>query len=378
MNHEPKARHIACYVTNHGFGHVNRLVAVLNEIQPECKVTVRCDEEIWPALQERLKRPVAFGYFPSDNGTASPPGQNSQTDWPATFQRLEERFGLISAAMADEAEWLQSAGITAVYADSSPLPLHVAELAGVPSFLGANFTWHEIFDDLLQAEPARAFTDQQREQYQTIIHKMKDACRSATLLKFWPHTPMQGVGKVSLDIGMVVNRGRDVRAELLQRFALNHVTKLIYFYVGRYGVENLPWAKLNEYPSNVVFIGLHEPGTPLPGRFFTVDANEFSGADLLKSCDAAIVKAGYGAVAEAMVAGTPVIYPPRESFYEFHYLDTALRQWPGGFPVSDLDFSSLNLNDVVCEAIAQHAKVPNIQVNGASVIATILQGLSYK
>ena len=32
---------------------------------------------------------------------------------------------------------------------------------------------------------------------------------------------------------------------------------------------------------------------------------EFNGADLLRSCDAAVVKAGYGAVAEAMSAGTP-------------------------------------------------------------------------
>lgn len=374
MTHDNQTRHIACYLTNHGFGHVNRLLAVLNEIDAGCNITVRCDEEIWPALTERLKRPVAFGYFPCDNGTASPPGQNSQTDWPATFERLETRFELISTALENEIDWLRTAGVSAVYADSSPLPLRAAELAGVPGFLGANFCWHEIFDDLLHAGPAQCFSAEQRGRYESIIRQLQSACRSATLLQFWPHTPMLGVGREKREMGLVVNSATDIRPMLLDRFQLSPSTKLVYFYVGRYGVEELPWEKLTQFPENVVFIGLHPPGRELPGRFFTIEPKEFSGADLLKSCDVAVVKAGYGAVAEAMAAGTPVIYPPREGFVEFPYLDAALRNWSGGFPVSEFDFSQLNLIDVLNKAIAGgRADRPNVAVNGAAQVARIIE-----
>ncbi|MFM1802489.1 MAG: hypothetical protein RJA81_1841 [Planctomycetota bacterium] len=364
--------HIACYVTNHGFGHINRLVAVLNEIHSDSKITVRSDQEIWPVLRERLNRTIEFGYFPSDNGTASPPGQNSQTDWRGTFERLENRFQLILDAIPNEVNWLKQAGVTAVYADSSPLPLIAAETADIPAFLGANFTWHEIYEDLLNAEPAHNFAKDDQIRYRQIIDQQKAACRSATILKFWPHTPMPGVGKSSIDVGLVVNQGHNVRNDILNQFQLPMETKLIYFYVGRYGVESLPWEKLNQFPENVRFVGLHPPGIELPGRFFCLNANEFSGADLLMSCDLAIVKAGYGAVAEAMVAGTPVIYPPRESFYEFHFLDCALRQWSGGYPVTEDDFTELNLWDVASRALNNPVNPPNVASDGATQVARIL------
>ena len=364
--------HIAVYVTNHGFGHVNRLMAVLNMIDPEVRVTVRADKEIWTAIQERLHRPVDFGYFPSDLGTVSPPGQNSQTDWPATFERLANRYREIQAACHAEVEWLKTACVTSVYADASPIPIRLAHEAGLPGYLGANFTWDEIYADLLATAPEGLFTVPQTAQYQAIVDDMKSACEHATLLRFWPYTQISAKVREVVDMGLVVNEGRDVRAELIQKFGLSGDTKLVYFYVGRYGVEELPWERLAEFPSNVVFIGLHPPGKPLPGRFFTVDPNQYSGADLLRSCDAAIAKAGYGAVAEAMAVGTPVIYPPREGFVEFPALDHALRNWAGGQPVSDSEFRNLWIDKALEAALQARVAPPSVPLDGAQKVANIL------
>ena len=56
-----------------------------------------------------------------------------------------------------------------------------------------------------------------------------------------------------------------------------------------------------------------------------------------------MAKAGYGTVCEAMVAGTPMIYPPRTGFAEHRVLDRALRAWGGGVPASARDFAELRL-----------------------------------
>ena len=367
-----KRVHIAVYVTNHGFGHVNRLMAVLNQIAPEVRVTVRADKEIWPAIEERLHRPVEFGYFPSDLGTVSPPGQNSQTDWPATFERLANRYREIQAACQEEVEWLKSACITSVYADASPIPIRLAHEAGLTGYLGANFTWDEIYADLLATAPEGLFTPDQTAQYQAIVDDMRSACAQATLLRFWPYTQMSAKVREVVDMGLVINEGRDVRAELLSKFNLTADSKLVYFYVGRYGVEELPWDRLTEYPPNIIFIGLHPPGKPLPGRFVVVDPNEYSGADLLRSCDAAIAKAGYGAVAEAMAVGTPVIYPPREGFVEFPALDHALRNWAGGQPVSESEFRNLSIHKVLEAALQSRVGAPSVSLDGAQKVANIL------
>lgn len=373
-NANPGQRHIAVYITNHGFGHINRVVAVLNKIPPDMKITVRADREVWSPLQERLHRPVEFGFFPSDQGTVSPPGQNSQTDWPATFERLAQRFHEILGACDAELEWLKESAVDCIYADASSIPIQLAKRAGLPGFLGANFTWNEIYGHLLETSPEGLFSQSQHLQYQQIIDQMKSACQSATLLRMWPHTPMLGMAGAIVDVGLVVNDARDVRQELLQRFELKPETRLVYFYVGRYGVEELPWAKLTEFPPDVVFIGLHPPGMEMPGRFFTVDPHEYCGADLLKACNVAIAKAGYGAVVEAMAVGTPVIYPPRESFIEFPALDNALRGWPGGFPVTDHEFQSLMFHEVLLKALAAKIEPPSLPLDGAASVARILAG----
>jgi len=366
------AAHVAVYVTNHGFGHINRVVAVLNQMPESVRITVRADSEVKSALKERLSRNFEFGVFPSDQGTVSPPGQNSRTDVPATFERLKSRMEAIDQAATAEIGWLLASGVTAVYADASPMPLAIADKAGIPAYLAANFTWNEIYADLLARTGESEISDDRRKFVASAVDRMLAACRSATLLRCWPHTPMFDIGNRVEDVGLVVNPARRIRSELIERFGLGPETALIYFYVGRYGVEDLPWENLSDLPARFAFVGLHPPGRALTGRFFTVDPSEFNGADLLASCDAAVVKAGYGAVAEAMAAGTPVIYPPRNGFYEFEYLDQALRAWPGGIPVSEHDFESLTLEAPLTAAVSGRAQPPDVPADGAARIARIL------
>jgi hypothetical protein len=368
-----KSNHIVAYVTNHGYGHVNRMVAVVNEISPEFEVTIRCDTELWPAFRERLRRDISFGHFPCDLGILSPPGQNSRTDWPGTFDRLERRFKQISAASDAEVQWLASSGAGVVYADASLIPLKLAHCAALPAFLGANFTWNEIYSDLLHSPEASQFSMDQTIRYRQIIKEMTEASSNAILLKHWPCTEMSNIGRESIEVGMVVNRGQNIRHELIIELGLRPDCRLVYFYVGRYGVEDLEWHRLNELPDNVVIIGFHPPGISLEGRFFTVGPDRFSGADLLKSVDVAVVKAGYGAVVEAMCVGTPVVYPPRPGFVEFPALDSALRGWQGGYPVTEEAFNSLDLKNEIASAIHQAVAPPSVSADGANRVARILQ-----
>jgi len=369
---EKPSPHVAVYVTNHGFGHINRVVAVLNHVPENVRITVRADPDLNLALRQRLRRGFGYREFPSDQGTVSPPGQNSRTDIPATFQGLKARMDAIEKASPAEIRWLRESGVTAVYADGSPMPMSLAAQAGIPAWLAANFTWDEIHADLLEQADPEEITDDLRAYVADAVERMRSACSRATLLRCWPHTPMSGIGNRSVNVGLVVNPARSIRKELNERFGLGPATALIYFYVGRYGVEELPWRKLESLPKRFVFIGLHPPGQDLPGRFVTVDPTEFNGADLLASCDAAVVKAGYGAVAEAMAAGTPVIYPPRSGFVEFDSLDQALRAWPGGIPISEWDFSNLALESALNDALAGRSAPPDVPSDGAARIARIL------
>ena len=47
----------------------------------------------------------------------------------------------------------------------------------------------------------------------------------------------------TIDVGMIVTPGRDRRAELRKALGIAPTDKVVYFYIGRYGQENLGWAR---------------------------------------------------------------------------------------------------------------------------------------
>ena len=82
-----------------------------------------------------------------------------------------------------------------------------------------------------------------------------------------------------------------------------------------------------------------------------------------------MAKAGYGTACEAMVAGTPMIYPPRTGFAEHRALDRALRAWGGGIPASARDFAELRLERPLERAFALKPGPPPFPADGAARVA---------
>ena len=82
-----------------------------------------------------------------------------------------------------------------------------------------------------------------------------------------------------------------------------------------------------------------------------------------------MAKAGYGTACEAMVAGTPMLYPPRTGFAEYRALDRALRAWGGGIPLSARDFAEMRLERPLERAFALKPGPPPFPADGAARVA---------
>ena len=175
---------------------------------------------------------------------------------------------------------------------------------------------------------------------------------------------------------MVANPGRDRRKELRGLLGLSSKEKLIYFYVGRYGQNDLDWGRLESYAvKGIHFVGYHlAPVGPLR-NLHLVPAADWRGSDLIASTDALVAKAGYGTVCEAMAGNTPIIYPPRTGFSEFRALDRALRSWGGGIPVSARDFRELRLDRALDRAFHLGPLTPPFPTDGAARVAQHLVGV---
>src|SRR5689334_7791206 len=76
---------LAVSVTSHGFGHLNRTVAVLHRLPADRPLLIRCHPNLFDHWRERLRRPARFEPHIADVGALSPPGDSAAIDGPATL-----------------------------------------------------------------------------------------------------------------------------------------------------------------------------------------------------------------------------------------------------------------------------------------------------
>lgn len=356
---------LAVYVTSHGFGHLNRTVAVINRLPPELPVVIRCHPDLFAHWGERLRRPAALEPHVADAGAVSPQGQSKAIDGAATLARAARVHAEAMSRIDADVRSLRTEGTAAVLCDAPAVPLVAARRAGIPGFLLANFTWDQIYAPHARKLGGEALA---------FVRSLRAASRDATaIFRTEPALPMSGPAPV-IEVGMVVTPGRDRSAELRGRLGLGPAERLVYFYVGRYGQEGLGWDRLRRLGDRGShFVGFHPaPVGPLE-NLHVVPAAEWTGADLAASADAVVAKAGYGTACEAMVAGTPLIYPPRIGFAEHRALARALAAWGGGVPASARAFAELRLERLLDRAFALHPGPPPFPADGAARVAVYLE-----
>ncbi len=358
---------LVVYVTSHGFGHLNRSVAVINRVPADVPVSIRCHPDLFDHWGERLRRSASLGAHTSDSGAVNPPGDSASTDGPATLAIAARVHAAALPEVEQEARWLRESGAAAVLCDLPYLPFVAARMAGVPAYGLGNFTWSEIYAPHARLLGGGALG---------LVDEVRDAYRQATaVFRCEPALEMAEFPE-AIDVGMVVTPGRNRKGELRERLGLSQSDRVVYFYVGRYGQADLGWDRLARLGSRgIQFVGFHEaPCGPLP-NLHVVAAEEWTGADLAASADAMVAKAGYGTACEAMVAGTPMIYPPRTGFAEYEALDRALQSWGGGVCAPARDFHELRLEAHLDRALGLRPGPPPFPAEGAQKVADRLTAL---
>jgi len=334
---------------------------VINRMPLDVPVTVRSNPDLFDHWHERLRRPAKLEAHISDVGALNPPGDSAATDGVGTLALAARVHAEASHRIDDEASKLREEGTAAVLCDAPPLPLVAARRAGIPGFLLANFTWADIYAPHAQKVGGDAVA---------FVAELRAAYRQATaLFRCEPALRLSDIAP-TIEVGMVVTPGRNRGDELRKDLGLTKAERLVYFYVGRYGQANLGWDRLGRLAQQGVhFVGFHAPPTSALSNFHVVPPTAWTGADLAASTNVMVAKAGYGTACEAMVAGVPMIYPPRTGFAEHRALDRALRAWGGGVPASTRAFAELKLEPLLAKAFALETGPPPFPADGAARVA---------
>ena len=316
---DKRYRHVAYFVSAHGFGHATRACAVMAAAHA---LDANLCFEIFTAapefvFQDSLTGPFVYHQAVTDVGLVQ---QSALVeDLAETVARLDEFLPFDPFLIRISADWLERLQCEVVVCDIAPLGLLVAEAAGLPSILIENFTWNWICDGYGLEVPG----------LQRHADTLADAFAKA---RHWLQaTPYcVPVARAEARLNPIGRRTRADKAATRTALGLVEGERLVLVTLG--GVPDQPPIPAVGAPERGVVYGLagaaqrvrrEGPWLLLPHQ------SPVYYPDLLAASDAVIAKLGYSTLAEAYHAGVPFGYLPRARFPESPILaDFARHEMP--------------------------------------------------
>jgi L-arabinokinase len=348
---------LAAYVSGHGFGHLTRLCEVLRAVRaraPDLAITVV--GEVPEALVRRAVPGAALRRVACDVGLAQ--HDALVVDEPGTAARCREFDRTWDDRLRAEAAFLRGAGARAVLADVPALALAAAAEAGVPGLALGNFSWDWIYRHLAARQPSLLES----------AERAAGAYARAELLLELPFAGDLSVFPRRERVGLVARRPRVERGDARRRLGLDGGRPAVLVSFGGVGVPGLSREVLGRDPAFRFLLPEDLPAERL-------DALHLDYPDVVGAADVVVTKPGYGIVADAIGAGTRVVYTERGDFPEYPVMVREMGQWLAAAHVSNDDLRAGRLADPIERVLSAPVPPPPDLGGAARAAARVLERL---
>lgn len=361
---------IAFYISGHGFGHAIRqfeiVESLLRRAPADLRVILRTAAPAW------LFAPAAPGRVvvaPGETDTGVVQIDALRLDERETIARALAFHETLPARAEQEAAMLEAHDVRLVVADAPPLACAAARLAGVPSFVCANFTWDWIYDGYRGVPGAERVRDDIRTSY-------------ALAEAAW-RLPMHGAFEpfdTIVDVPLVARRSAPgtSRDALRARFGFPADRPVALVSFGGYGVRDLPLDRLDcrgRWDIAVTMPGVETANLPagvhgVPQELICDHGLRYE--DLVRAADVAITKPGYGMISDCIANGTAILYTSRGNFAEYEVL---VREMPRFVKCAYLEMEAFGAGrwlEGLERAASQPEPAEQPRLDGADVVAGLI------
>lgn len=347
---------VAYYITAHGYGHTVRSVEViraLKRVSPDLEIHIRSAAP--GRFFADLGFPVSYHYGSVDVGFLQK--DSLEMDVEGTLGACLELHERIPRLLEEEEAFLRREKIRLVLGDIPPLCFEVAARASLPSVAIANFTWDWIYRSYLS----------ERGSFLPLMEKMEGFYRRATLALSLPFSCDLGVFSETIPIPLIARVSPLSKAEARRNFGLPLSAKVILVSFGGYGLERLPWDRLQRLGD---FFFVSTATAPKKGKNFLILPEAVPDyVNLVRAADAVISKPGYGVLTDVIAHQTALLYTSRGQFPEYPFLVEALKQWATSEFIPQDDLLRGELAPYLKCLLEKEPNWPILPLNGAQVAA---------
>ncbi|MCD7760108.1 MAG: hypothetical protein LUH52_10440 [Bacteroides uniformis] len=211
-----------------------------------------------------------------------------------TYEYLSDR----RQRAAKEARWLIDNEVDIAVCDMPLWSIEACQLAGVPMQYIGNFTWTEMYREYLPNEIWEVYG----EEYKRIKHAMLYSPHNTEMLEFLPNAEIK-------ETSLVARRFHPDKALAIKG---KHSRPLIFVALGMSAEFTEP-TDVSKLPYDFVT----NQGVPLAGgNVEHIPAGTPNTQDYILASDYVITKAGWGTIAECLLAGKPMALFERDTVLE--------------------------------------------------------------
>lgn len=347
---------VAYYITGHGYGHAVRssqVIRSLKEICPEIECHVRTTAPQW--LFQDLLFPISYYKESVDVGVVHK--DSLQMNLEETLRTCQALHEAIPRLIEKETVFIKREKIRLILGDIPPLCFEIAARAFLPSVAITNFTWDWIYRAYLPDFPA----------FLPLIQQMEVFYRKATLGLALPFPCNLGVFSNLISIPLITRISTLDKREARRRFGLPASAVVVLVSFGGFGLERLPWTKMNGTKD---FFFVTTGGAPKKEKSLLVlPEAELHFEDLVRAADVVVSKPGYGIVADVIAHQVPILYTPRGYFPEDPFLVEALNHWATSESIPQEELLAGELGPCLERLLEKKQNWPAVPLNGAQVAA---------
>ncbi|GJL81697.1 MAG: hypothetical protein DHS20C01_13310 [marine bacterium B5-7] len=345
---------LACFISEHGFGHATRTSAILTALQARIG---SLEVDIFSAAPRKLfNLPGADLRFHSERVDVGLVQRNAfEFDLDATVHALDSLLPFDDARVEQLANLVAARRCHGVICDIAPIGLAVARRVGIPGILVENFTWDWIYRNL--AEPCL-------EVYAEIL----EAWFETASLRIQAE-PVCAPHPTALTTLPISRMPKFSSAETRRLLAFDEQTRVVLLSLGgtAHDFSFIDRVQRQIYPVHLLLAGETSSESCRVARI----PAEFDHPSLMASFDAVIGKAGYSTVAEAYACGVPFGCFSRPGFPESAVITNFVRQH---LPNVVLDGSTFASGDWAGRidhllSLQRHSPQP---INGANQAARLI------
>lgn len=353
---------VAYYITAHGYGHTVRSVQVIRALKrasPGLKIHIRSRAP--KRFFETLGFPVF--YHPGSVDVGFLQKDSLEMDVEGTLRACQAIHEQTPRLLEEELGFVQRERVRLILGDIPPLCFEVAARASLPSVAIANFTWDWIYRSYL---PERGL-------FLPLIEKMEGFYRRAALALSLPFSCDLGVFSQRIPIPLIARVSPLSQEEARRRFDLPLSAKIILVSFGGYGLERMPWERLQRLGD---FFFVSTAAAPKKGKNFLLLPEALPNyVDLVRAADVVVGKPGYGIVADVIAHRTALLYTSRGQFPEYPFLVEALNQWATSEFIPQEALLNADMGPYLMRLLEKSPNWPAVRLDGAEVAAEKILGL---